>query len=619
MERVQRNREIDQLAVIRVTIDPEAEPGMRELRLVTPIGASNPVRFMVGTLPEVFESEPNDQESPEQSLARPPFILNGQVMPGDVDHFSFEAVEGQHLVIHAMARELVPYLADAVPGWFQAVMTIHDNEGNEVAYADDYRFNPDPVLFFIPPETGTYHLSIHDSIYRGREDFVYRIQVGELPFITSIYPLGGQSGQKTLVKATGWNLPSRSFRIGTKPDGPEVRTTRMLAEGVPSNEVPYAVDAWPEFHEGKGNKNFTTAGEVSIPAVVNGRIETDGDADYYAFTANKDETLRLEVVARRLNSPLDSLIRVFDEAGQVIAWNDDPPKSSEPTSRKGLQTHRSDSVLEMTSPRDGTYFVQITDSRSHGGSAFAYRLRIENPQPDYNLFVTSSALNSVAGGTTRIRAHLERLNGFAGPVQIRLKNAPKGMWLSGQTIPAGATTVDFTLKTPPNLRNGMHTVQLTGIADINGRKVAKPAIPADDVTQAFITHHLVESDELLLCINRRSRRPPVVQYAGNPVMELTAGQSCSLDLKTGQQQVDWDNFKLELAEAPEGVSMEAVLENETLRLQFTAGPEIEPGLEGNLIVAISTEFDPGPKKDGTPRPVRKVNLGVIPAIPYHTQ
>jgi hypothetical protein len=46
--------------------------------------------------------------------------------------------------------------------------------------------------------------AIHDSIYRGREDFVYRITVGELPFVTSIFPLGGQMGALVAPTMKGW-------------------------------------------------------------------------------------------------------------------------------------------------------------------------------------------------------------------------------------------------------------------------------------------------------------------------------------------------------------------------------------------------------------------------------
>ena len=132
-----------------------------------------------------------------------PVLLNGQIMPGDVDRFRFRARQGQQLTIETQARRLVPYLADAVPGWFQATLALYDGQGHEVAFADDYRFHPDPVLFYRILADGEYELEIHDSIYRGREDFVYRIAVSGQPFITQMFPLGGQSGVTTVASVSG--------------------------------------------------------------------------------------------------------------------------------------------------------------------------------------------------------------------------------------------------------------------------------------------------------------------------------------------------------------------------------------------------------------------------------
>ena len=95
-------------------------------------------------------------------------------------------------------------MADAVPGWFQPVMAVYDARGKELAYDDDYRFKPDPVIFFEVPKDGEYVFTITDAIYRGREDFVYRVTVGELPFVTSIFPLGGRVGTAVKVEMKGW-------------------------------------------------------------------------------------------------------------------------------------------------------------------------------------------------------------------------------------------------------------------------------------------------------------------------------------------------------------------------------------------------------------------------------
>ena len=49
-------------------------------------------------------------------------------------------------------------------------------------------------------------LTIHEALFRGRESFVYRITVSELPFVTSIFPLGGRAGEPVKVEMDGWNL-----------------------------------------------------------------------------------------------------------------------------------------------------------------------------------------------------------------------------------------------------------------------------------------------------------------------------------------------------------------------------------------------------------------------------
>ena len=124
------------------------------------------------------------------------------------------------VVVDVRARHLIPYLADAVPGWFQAVMVLRDEAGKEVAFVDDYRFEPDPVLFYEVPEGGVYELTIRDSIYRGREDFVYRIALGEIPLVTGIFPLGGRTGDSTTVALTGWNLPETTLTVDARGDAP---------------------------------------------------------------------------------------------------------------------------------------------------------------------------------------------------------------------------------------------------------------------------------------------------------------------------------------------------------------------------------------------------------------
>jgi hypothetical protein len=247
-----RNRSNPQLSedvTLRVVLAPDAELGERELRLKTALGLSNPVTFHVGQLPEYAEKEPKDKKADTEVLSELPLVINGQIMPGDVDRFRLKLSKGTRLVMAASARELIPYLADAVPGWFQATLALYDANGNELTYADDYRFHPDPVLFYEIPRDGEYVLEIKDAIYRGREDFVYRIAVGELPFVTSIFPLGGKVGSQTTVEMKGWNLPADELTLDAKDKEPGIIPVSVRKNELVSNRVPFAVDVLPEHLE----------------------------------------------------------------------------------------------------------------------------------------------------------------------------------------------------------------------------------------------------------------------------------------------------------------------------------------------------------------------------------
>ena len=174
---------LSSIAIVDVTIAPNAAPGSRELRLITPRGVTNPMIFHVDQLPEVnrkpmrtaplqvlgkeylaLRKRPPDEVEQRVSI---PCTMNGQIASGEVNRYRFEATKGQQLVIVVNARQLIPYIADAVPGWFQPVLALYDAAGKEVAFDDDFRFKPDPIVYYKVPKSGEYVLAINDAIYRG--------------------------------------------------------------------------------------------------------------------------------------------------------------------------------------------------------------------------------------------------------------------------------------------------------------------------------------------------------------------------------------------------------------------------------------------------------------------
>jgi len=623
--RKQRNAQLAEMVLIEVTIDADAAPGDRELRLGAALGLSNPMCFQVGTLPEVCEQEPNDPGQfaylPPEPPVDLPAVLNGRVMPGDVDRFRFRAKRGQQLVIQASARRLVPFLADAVPGWCQATVALYDAQGREVAFTDDYRFRPDPVLFYRVPEDGEYELEVRDAIYRGREDFVYRIAVGELPFITQAFPLGGPSGAETAAVIDGWNLPTDRLLLDTQPGEDRIRHEVLRVGECLSNEVTYAVDTLPECTEAEPNDDISGAQQIALPQVINGRIGRAGDVDVFRFEGHAGDEVVAEVLARRLHSPLDSLLRLTDASGRVLEWNDDHmEKHGHLHPDMGLLTHHADSYLSTRLPEDGTYCVHLADAQNHGDDAHAYRLRVGPPRPDFELRATPASLNVLAGRVAPFAVHVLRRDGFEGDVEVALKDPPAGFVLSGGRIPAGRDSIRMTLTAPRPAPKQPVTLQLEGRAQIDGQTVTRPVIPAEDMTQAFLYRHLVPSQELMVAVRAIRWYPLPLEPSGREPVRVPAGGSAQVRISP-LRRLRLPNIHLVPIDAPEGVLIEdarVAAEGLTFQLKVETGPA-DAGFADNLIVEAFADFPvekEGEDSGKQTKQTRRISLGLLPAVPF---
>jgi len=597
---------------LRVTLSENVEPGEREIRLMTTGGLTNPLSFHVGRLPEVCEVEPNNAAPHAEVAGSIPLVLNGQIMPGDVDRFAFEARKGTRLVIAASARELIPYLADAVPGWFQATLALYDAEGKELAYADDFRFQPDPVFYYEIPEDGRYVIEIKDALYRGREDFVYRIRLGELPFVTSIFPLGGQGGEPAEIELAGWNLPTEKLSIDAAPKTPGVQAVPVADPGRAGNRVRFAVDTLPECLEAEPNNEPAKAQQVDLPTIVNGRTDPAGDWDVFCFDGRAGDEIVAEVMARRLNSPLDSLLELIDPTGKQLAVNDDFEDRG-----SGLTTHHADSQVSATLPADGSYCLRLGDTQGKGGGAFAYRLRISPRRPDFELRVVPSTINAQVGATVPLTVYALRRDGFSDDITLELKDAPEGFRLGGGWVPAGQDSVQMTLSFPPTPLEEPVSLRLVGLATIDDQEVRRPAIPAEDMMQAFIYRHLVEAQDLMVTSAGQWKAKTTMTLDHEGPIKLPAGETADVQFAvTDIASIQGIDFTLQ--NAPDGIAIKKTSRQPsgvTLVIQADAG-KIEPGLKGNLIVDafIVQSSQRAAKRSKAPK--RRVPLGVLPAIPF---
>jgi len=538
---------IANLVIAEITFAPDALPGLREIRLCTKNGISNPLVFNVGQLPEI-SLEPMATSSlvvlgkEEQTVRRKrraakapapemmtmqgmmmmeaaevpaglaedecyvklPCTLNGQIAQGSVDRYCFTAKRGQKLVVIVQARELVPFMADAVPGWFQPILVLRNAQKKEVSYVDDYQFKPDPVMLCEIPEDGEYHLEIYDSLYRGREDFVYRITLGEIPFVTSLFPLGSRVGEVSKVEVKGWNLEESYImpEIKDSRSGVYPVTIRGKAGLLHSNPMPYAQSTLPECLEKEPNSQLRTAQKVTLPVIINGRIDKTSKKDIFQFEGHSNDVVVAEVMSRRLSSPLDSILKITDEKGRILALNDDREDEA-----AGINTHHADSVINYTLPKDGTYYLHITDTQNRGGEDYGYRLRISEPIPEFELRLVPSMVSIKSNSTATLKVFALRHDGFTNAISFRVKGETNAFTVQGK-MSSTQTVTTVTIKTKLGETPEPHILVIEGVATNGAQEWVCEAVPSEDRMQAFLWRHLVPAQELRALVYNPPPPPP---------------------------------------------------------------------------------------------------------------
>jgi hypothetical protein len=596
----QFNPQISERLTLEVRLPKNLPPGDCELRVITTNGLSNPLVFQIGELPEVYEREPNDTLSNAVPLTALPARVNGQILPGETDCFRFQAHQGETLVFQVAARALIPYLADAVPGWFQAVLTLYDAQGREIAWADDFRFDPDPVMTVRIPQDGTYTLAIRDAIFRGREDFVYRLTLGAMPFISHLSPPGGTAGTTEEVTLYGVNLPTDRLKIKIPAGASGAMPVQVGKGALVSNIRKFGVSELPGAPEGEPNNTVEQANRVSGDTVINGTVGLHGDADWFCFTGRAGERKTVEVMARRLGSPLDARLQVIDSSGKSVAVADD---TDDPAA--GLLPHQADARLDLVLPADGTFFVRLDDVQGKGGEEWFYRLALSRAQPGFELQVFPSSLKLSRGGSVPVTVKAVRHGGFDGEIELSARNLPSGVVLERAVIAAGAPTASVVFSATDRAKEAVFPVEIEGSALCGARTLQVQAMPTEDRMQAFLYKHLVPSRQLMIKLCDPDPVTVELDLPKDGWFRVRPGGTIALTPQVTWREGARRGIKLALAEPPEWLTLQTgSLGGPVGRIVLEISPNAEPGDQAAVLLTGTVRSEKS-AKDPDYNPVMK--------------
>ncbi len=524
-------------AICEIDIPADMPPGMVSVRLHTPLGSTAAKSFYVGPFTEVAEKEDNGTSGTATPAMYPATLVGAINAKGDRDVWSLEAQAGQELAFVLVGPSLGSSL--------NARLTLTAETGQTLASVTRQPWKTEVVLSHRFAAAGKCFLRVEDRDNTGGGNHFYYIHAGAFPYVTGVYPLGLKSldggppsdDQVQAIEVRGANLP-----VGTKITPIAESSTRLMALDTPAgktlNTARYEASPFPEYVEVEPNDSPAEARHLPIPGAISGKISLSlsptllvsptsparPDTDHITFDARKGERLTIEVLARRLGSPLDSVIDILDPSGKPVPryalravaetytvlrdhdsrskgirlqhWEDvqpndfmmlgdeilkvqilplgpdedvkffdkggprvgylgttpeahainsaaykveiHPPGATFPPNGMpvvplnyrnddGGPGFGSDSQILFDVPVDGRYVVCIRDVRNLSGEDFFYRLVVRPRQEDFRISLDPENPNIPRGGSLPVTVNLDRLEGFNGPVDIRIEGLPAGI------------------------------------------------------------------------------------------------------------------------------------------------------------------------------------------------
>lgn len=407
---------------VTVKVAPDCRLGEHVAQLRCTTGVSDFRTFWVGALPETAEQEPNNEFEKPQPIALGTTVT-GVVDTEDVDYFTVEARKGQRINVEIEGLRL----GSQIDSQFDPYVAILNAERFELSVADDTPLvKQDGVASLLAPDDGRYVIQVRDSSYRGNGNCHYRLHVGDFPRPLAVYPAGGAAGQETEVTFIG--DPAGPFTAKVAPPADPNAEFVLVAEQngqVAPSANPFRVSSFGNVLEAEPNNDVASATVAELPNAMNGVLGEPKDTDFFRFKATKGQSLRVECYARRLRTPVDPVVIIYNAQGGGITSADD--------------TAGPDAGIDFNVPEDGEYLVAVYDQLQRGGPEYVYRIEI-TPQ-SAGLDLTIPRVNNFDFQQIRQQIVVPRGGRFGTLVNATRRNFGGKIVLEPDRLPAGVTMI----------------------------------------------------------------------------------------------------------------------------------------------------------------------------------
>lgn len=390
----------------KLTVANDAVPGTYWLRAHNAEGASALRPFIVGTLPDVTEKEPNDEYRKAQVIERTAVVVNGKLEKnGDVDCYAVKLKKGETLVASLEAHHTLRSPMDSM-------LQVLSADGFVLEENNDYR-GLDPQIAFTAKSDGNYVVRVYAfpatpdaSIrYFGSDACVYRLTLTTGPFADFALPpaVWPEGGARPPLELRGWNIGRGHVSVRSPADDPLVT--------VFCDDLANVVRGTRERH-----RVFIQAdAPLAPPFSFGGTLTAKRGEARVPLAGKKGQVLALEVRSRSFGLTVNPVVALLDKDGKQLT-------RAEPAKLNGDTT-----IPVFVLPADGMYTVAVSDLYGGGGTARDYFLLRVLSEPDYELSVTTDRLTVVSGKPTLVPVTITRFRAFADAVEVSAEGLPDGV------------------------------------------------------------------------------------------------------------------------------------------------------------------------------------------------
>ena len=603
-----------------VTISKDVPVGFHDVRTSGgKYGVTNVRSFAVGDLAEMTSNGGTSIENAaEVALGT---TVNGQTPARNYAYYKVALKKGQRIIVNCLAAELDSKL--------EPVLVIKNDSGLELE-----RSRTGQPVDFTPVTDGDYYVGLHDFVYGGGAEHVFRMAISERPHIDFIVPPAGEPGKAGKFTLYGRNLPggvdsgmvlegkplqkqevtitlpgdpkARTSLAGTAPVGPSQAgfdgiEYRLASPKGSSNPVRIFFADAPVIGEASApNDRPAEAQKITVPCDYAGLFYPRRDRDWVTFDAKKDEVYWVEVVSERLGVPTNPYFRLErvtknDKGEETVSTVKEVQESPVNIGGTAFNTTSVDPAFRFAVPADGTYRLVTYDLYNSGAANSLYRLSIRKEAPDFRLVAMVEgppALQNQAlpmptaflrrGQVLPIKVMAFKRDGFNEPIEISLSGLPGHIATSQATIYPGQNSALVLLAAKDDAAAWSGNVSITGKATVNGKAVTHQARTADVTTIAY---------------DSQSKKSKVrARLTGNMQITVTDREKVPLTLAAKEDKV-WEHSVFGTLKIPvnlsfddgfKGVDKNVVLVGHPIVDKFKAVKIAKDKTDGNIDLNLAT-------------------------------